>query len=146
MRNNFNKFWKEKNIDYDYEMFEKRLSVAEIRNIRKLLEELRQKGYTFGQIVDFLRRTRKRLSEKWKAERVVATEEKRSESLSILDSSRALGAKKYRIVINPDACELCRSLTEEGTRIFEEDELYYKGHRIPPFHPFCYCLLNPIFS
>jgi uncharacterized ParB-like nuclease family protein len=85
-----------------------------------------------------------KLPEKWQAERVFRTEAKKIESDAIKEDAEVMEIDKFQIILSPDPCPLCRSVTGDGDRIFDKSQLSIKGREIPPIHPNCRCILLPL--
>lgn len=69
------------------------------------------------------------------ARRLVRTETARVQSRATQDRYREAGFTKYRIIAEPDCCEVCADLAEQ---VFDIDEL------VIPAHPNCRCAMAAI--
>ena len=69
------------------------------------------------------------------ARRLVRTETARVQSRATQDRYREAGFTKYRIIAEPDCCEVCAVLAEQ---VFDIDEL------VIPAHPNCRCAMAAI--
>ncbi len=134
MENEFATFWKAK------------LSGKELRNIREKIKEWNDEGVGQHRMADRLSRERKRLSENWKAERVVRTEEKRLQTYEVREGAKKFGKEHFKILLSKNACPLCVEVSQNEQKIFTKDGMRYKGRLIPPIHPNCTCravIVNP---
>jgi hypothetical protein len=125
----------------DFEEFWKKLSSAEIRNIRENIKEWQDEGKSKKQMISSLSRGRKRLKEDWKAERVYRTEEKKMEVKQVKDAGKKFNQHHFKVFVERNACPLCQELEN---KIFTDD--YLRHRQIVPRHPQCRCsllLYNP---
>jgi hypothetical protein len=136
-KNRLKKFWQQR--------FEKKLDREDLESVRFDIKRLQDKGMISSKIIDYLQRSYpSNLSERWQAERVYWTETKRMESLMIANDAEDLGIKYFRILPNANACRQCRQFSQDGTKIFTQDQLIKDGKPIVPIHPGCYCLILPL--
>jgi len=128
--------------------FEKeRLTKAELIAVQDTISKLQSKGYTSTKIITALQKMNAKLSERWKAERAYWTESKREDTTLVADAGDDLGIDKYKVILSPNACKICREKTANGGKIFKTSDIEKAGYgHIPPFHPSCYCILIPIAS
>jgi len=128
-------------------MFEKSgaLTKAEIVAVQNKIAELQSKGFPSSRIIASLQKFNGKLSEKWKAERAYWTEVKVDDTQTVAGLGDDIGISKYRVVLSPNACKICREKSQEGSKIFKNSDLEKSGYgHVPPFHPNCYCILIPI--
>ena len=120
------------------------LSEKEIVEIRRYIKELEKKGANSKIIITHLQNFNKKLSEKWKAERVYYTEIKRQDTKVVAEAGKELEIKSYRVILSPNACEQCNKATNHGSKVFNNSDTQKSGYgHVPPFHPNCYCVLLP---
>lgn len=116
----------------------------EIKDIRIYIKALQDKGATSKIIIKHLQAFNPKIKELWKAERVYFTEQKLLDSKIIKDAGENLGIEKYRVVLSPSACEICRKKTNNGFKKFTNSDLSKNEYGFyPPFHSNCYCVLLP---
>jgi hypothetical protein len=142
--NTFKEFWKANN---DLEIFEKKASLtkSEIIEIQDKISQLQKKGYPSSKIITALQKFNSKLVDRWKAERAYWTEVKSIDSQIVGDAGDDLGISKYKVILSPNACEICRNKSEDGRKIFKSTDIEKSGYgHVPPFHPNCYCILIPI--
>lgn len=78
------------------------------------------------------------------AARIYWTETKRADTKATRELGGDLGFTKYKVILSPSACKVCRKKTDEGQRVFKTSEIKKTGYgHAPPFHPNCYCILVP---
>lgn len=133
-------------VSNEFETFWKKLNGKELKNIRAQIKEWNDERVGQKNMVNRLSRDRKKLSEKWKATRVVRTEEKKIQTKEVRDAGKKFGKEHFKILLSPNACALCHKVTGEEQKIFSKDAMKYKGHLIPPIHPNCTCravIVNP---
>lgn len=143
----FNFFWKTFIADKDNSILLKtddRLSKEEIDGVQKLIKEMQAKGKPASVIIAHLQKYNDKLSEYYKAKRAFETENKDLQSKAVIHYADKLDINKFQVLIGPNACPICRKKTDNGQKIFSENEITKDGfgHR-PPFHPHCYCVLIP---
>lgn len=127
--------------------FEKseKLTKAELLAIQNLIAKMQSRGVMSSRIITALQKSNRKLAERWKAERAYWTEVKRSDTSLVGDAGDHLDIDKYRVILSPHACEVCRGKTRNGSRVFKSTDLEKAGYgHVPPFHPNCYCILIPI--
>lgn len=141
---NFRDFWKSINSSGEEFYKSASLSKSELRDIRNYIKALQAKNAPSSVIIKHLQKFNSKLSEAWKAERAYWTEVKRMETKTIGDAADELDISKYRVVLSPSACEICRKKTDNGKREFHKSDLEKSGYgHVPPFHPNCYCVVIP---
>lgn len=144
----FKQFWNSYNSQdaYSFEKAEK-LSKSEIEFVRSVIGEKQRKGWISSKIIKYLQKTVPKLNEEWKASRAYWTETKHEDTQLIAQAGDDLEIEDYKVILSPDACELCRKKTHNGGKIFKSSEVQKAGFgHVPPFHPSCYCILIPIYT
>lgn len=138
---NFKEYWK---IEKGIESSNEKLSIEELKSIRKFIIELEGKGLNSSNIIKHLQTYNKKLIELWKAQQVYWTETKAMDTKIVHEASKELEVKSYRVVLSPSACPICREKTSNGSKIFKNSDFTKSeyGH-VPPFHPNCYCIVLP---
>ena len=121
--NAFQEFWKSK------------LTGRELKNIRASIEEKEEEGVRPKKIISSLR-SRKKLKEDWKAERVYRTESNRIHSEQVKAGAKKYNKHHFKVLVEKGACELCRSYQN---KIFTDKDLVKST--IVPIHPSCRCTL-----
>lgn len=134
----FNEYWKSQ---YGDVILKARLTTDELQDIREMIKSLSGKSSSVA--ITYLQKHFDKLSERWKAERVYWTESKRMDTKEVKADSQELGFDKFRIKPNINACEACKSFSDNGSKVFNKNENVYKGRVAPPIHPNCYCILLP---
>jgi arsenate reductase-like glutaredoxin family protein len=129
--------------DDDYHKSEDKLSRDQLYRVRRKLSKLDGQKKTYSQKVDTLARTVPKLKEKWRSERVVRSEDKRSESLEVKNDAQELGFSRFKIMVSNRACKTCMSFTSNGSKIFDTKGLKKGGRDVPPIHSNCNCILIP---
>lgn len=139
----FTDFWKMNT--HGIMPFEKeRLTKTELIAVQDTITKLQARGYSSTKIITALQNMNKKLSERWKAERAYWTESKREDTELVADAGDDLGIDKYKVILSPNACKICREKTANGGKIFKSSDIEKAGYgHIPPFHPNCYCILIP---
>lgn len=144
---NFRKLWKILQItpeDY-FLKSEGKLTEKEIRDIQNVIRNMQKEGKNANQIILYLQEYNQKLAEKYRAERVFYTELKRLDTKQVETAGKYLELEEYRVILSPHACELCRSKTQNGKKIFTEEDFKKEGYgHVPPFHVNCYCTLIPV--
>ncbi len=142
----FRKMWSILNIspeDFFLKSSDK-LSEKELREIQNVIRDMQKKGMNASKIIKYLQNHNDKLRDKNKAERAFWTELKRLDTKQVSTSGKYLDLDKYRVILSPHACEVCRKKTNDGRKIFKSSDLEKDGYgHIPPFHPNCYCVLIP---
>lgn len=133
---NFKTFWEQFNKSED------KLSETQLSQVQRKINFWDRKKVKYSDKVNRLRREPK-LSEQWKAERVVRTEDKRNESDSVKTDAEELGFKTFKIMLSNRACKTCRTFTNDGSKVFRSNEMKKNGWDVPPIHPNCSCLALP---
>jgi hypothetical protein len=133
-------FWKSR--PYEMPRFEKNMSDRDLAKARATIEKMGSEGKPSSMIIKHLER-QFGLSE-GEASRVFWTEQKRIDTKEVASLGKELGFDKYKIVLSPSACNKCRQITQNGSRVFSQKEFSKAGYgHVPPFHPFCYCIALP---
>ncbi|MGH7239179.1 MAG: hypothetical protein ACREHG_03825 [Candidatus Saccharimonadales bacterium] len=121
-----------------------RLTEKELRQIQETISTMQNKGIASEKIIAALQKAMPKLREKWRAERAFWTESKRSDTQKVGMAAEELDMNKYRVILSPNACHICREKTRNGARVFKSTDLQKTGYgHVPPFHPNCYCILIP---
>ena len=118
------------------------LTVKELMEARSLIFELQQKGLPSSKIISKLQDWNAKLVERYRAERVFWTETKRRESAQVADAGEELKIDNYRVILSPNACDVCKKISQNGKRIYDSNDIA-DAKEIPPYHPNCYCVLIP---
>ncbi len=118
------------------------LTIKELQEAQKLIFDLQAKGLPSSKIIAKLQLWNTKLTEKYRAERVFFTEVKRKESQQVADAGEKLDLDKYRVILSPHACPICRKISNDGKRIYDANDIA-DAKEIPPYHPNCYCILIP---
>lgn len=120
------------------------LSDKEITEARALIALYNKRHRTATQIIKALQRKFGKLASKPDAARVFWTETKKADTDAVQSMATEYGFDKFKIILSPSACAVCRKKTDNGTKIFKNSELNKSGYgHKPPFHPNCYCILVP---
>ena len=123
------------------------LTKSEIDFVRSVIGEKQRRGWISSKIIKHLQESVPKLSEKYRAEQAYWTEVKHQDTKLIAEAGDDLGIDSYKVILSPDACELCRKKTDNGTKIFTSAEVNKAGYgNFVPFHPNCYCVLIPVVS
>lgn len=78
------------------------------------------------------------------AARVYWTETKRADVKATSELGDELGITKYKVILSPNACKVCRKKTENGNKVFDKKQVEKAGvGKFVPFHPNCYCIMVP---
>lgn len=127
------------------EPFEKAdLSAFELKKVQTLIASLQKKGLPAAKIISKLQSMNKKLAIRWKAQRAFWTQVKQDDTAIVANASQELGIDKFRVILSPNACKICKQKTNDGSRIFKSEDIEKSGFgHIPPFHPNCYCILVP---
>ncbi|MHB8483865.1 MAG: hypothetical protein ACYDBV_14225 [Nitrospiria bacterium] len=136
----FKRFWKELNKTGDA------LSDRQLEEVQDKMWRWDSKHVKYSDQVKRLQRTFPKLREQYRAEQVVRTEGKRLESDDVKNDAVEIGLKSFKIMLSPNACEMCRGFTNEGSKVFKADELKKGEWDVPPIHPQCNCVLIPLNS
>lgn len=141
---NFKTYWQLQNSTSEEYLVKARLTTKELKDIQKTIADLQQKGFSSSKIIKQLQKANGKLVDYWKAERAYYTEVKAMETKVVGQASEELGLDTYKTILSPNACEICKSKSNNGTKIFKSNDLHKSGYgHIPPFHPNCYCILIP---
>lgn len=121
------------------------LSVTELKKVQETIARLQKKGLPAYKIINSLQRSVKELSVPYKAKRAFWTELKRMDTEKVLDAGDELDIDKYRVILSPNACKICREKTESGKKIFTSAEVNKSGDgQFVPWHPNCFCIAVPV--
>lgn len=140
----FADFWKIQNARDD--AFEKvALTKSELVSIQQAISLLQKKGLPSSEIITALQKKNAKLRERWKAERAYWTEVKMADTQKVGDIGEDIGFDNYQVILSPNACKTCRRKSDNGTKIFKNQDIEKSGYgHVPPFHPNCYCILIPV--
>ena len=142
--NTFKEFWK---IQNDYEKTfsgDKALSVNELKKVQQIIKTLQDKGLPSSKIINALQKEVSKLHEKYRAAAAYWTEVKRDDTHEIGDIGKDLGFDKYKVILSPNACKICREKTDNGKKVFTNKDIQKSGYgHVPPLHVNCYCILIP---
>jgi DNA repair exonuclease SbcCD ATPase subunit len=141
MSNLFKQWWIGK------ESFNKseKLTRKEMELARSIIEEDRAKSVMSSKTIEKLQSALPKLNEEWKAARVYWTETKREDTEIVAEAGEDLGLDKYRVILSPNACPVCEKKTDNGRKVFKQEEIDKAGYgHAPPFHPNCYCFALPV--
>lgn len=122
----------------------KKLSEKELTDARGLIAYYNKRRYTATQTIKALQRKFGKLADKPDAARVYWTETKRDDTNAVHELGKEIGFTKFKVILSPSACHVCRKKTQDGDKIFKSAELQKSGYgHAPPFHPNCFCILVP---
>jgi hypothetical protein len=143
MTNLFQEHWKMQM--HGIEPFEKaRLTKSEIMNVQDTIAALQKRNLPSSQIITALQKQQPKLAMRWKAERAYWTEVKRNDTEKVGEAGEELDFERYRVILSPNACHICREKTRNGAKLFKSADLHKSGYgHVPPFHSNCYCILIP---
>lgn len=142
--NLFKEFWL---ANSGGELFEKKESLTEpeIKKVQEKIAELQDKGLPSSKIIAALQKFNSKLSEKYRAEAAYWTEVKAQDTKIVGDIGDDLGISKYKVILSPNACKLCREKTDNGRKIFTQKDVEKSGYgQFVPWHPNCYCIAVPV--
>ena len=117
------------------------LTEDELLDVQKTISRLQKKGYSASRMIKYIQDHNKKLSERYKAERVYYTEIKGMETQEVIDAGSFLDIPEYRVLLSPNACKHCVEAFKGKT--FKQQDLQKGGTPIIPHHPNCYCALVP---
>ncbi len=121
------------------------LTEKEIIEVQNKIHDLQKQGYPSSKIIKNLQNYNAKLSEKWRAERAYWTEVKHQDTKLVGEIGEDLGIDKYKVILSPHACPICKSKTNGGRKIFNYNDIKKSGEGgSPPFHPNCYCIVYPV--
>jgi rubrerythrin len=121
-----------------------KLSDSEITEARGLIAYYNKHRYTATQTIKALQRKFGKLSEEYKAARVYWTETKKDDVTATAELGKEIGFTKYKTVLSPSACPLCRKKSDNGNKIFSQKEIEKTAHGdFVPWHENCYCIVIP---
>ncbi len=139
---NFRDYWKLQKGEMSVDEFsDKRLTVPELKQVRDVIAQMQSKNLPSSKIIEALQHINKKLMEKWRAERAYFTEVKRDDTIAVAEASEELDVHKYRVVLSPNACDIC--VKKFSGKIFKSNQIEKNGQPIIPAHPNCYCILIP---
>lgn len=120
------------------------LTVSELRKVQETIASLQKRGLPSSKIINALQRTFKGLSEPYKASRAFWTETKRMDTEKVGEAAENLDIDTFKVILSPNACQLCQKKTNNGSKIFKTSDVNKSGYgNVPPFHPSCFCVLIP---
>lgn len=140
---NFTDFWKQH--QYELPKFEKarKLSQDELTKARALIKSYQSKGVIASKAI-------KRLAKDMgipddHASMVYYTEVKRNDVVATRQLGKKIGFEKYKVILSPNACKVCKQKTNEGRKVFTQAEVQKGGYgNMVPWHPNCFCIVLPI--
>lgn len=142
---NFKQFWK--NLveeEYLIKSDEKALTEQELVKATRYIAMQERKKVKADSVITGLQKLIPKLHERWRAERVYWTEVKRIQTAVVQEVGEDLELEEYRVLLSPDACDVCREKTQGGKKVFHQGDLTKDGYgHVPPFHPHCYCTIIP---
>lgn len=139
---NFQEYWKQN--QYQTPRFEKsrKLSREELTKARELIKTYQSKGLIASKAIKKLAKDLNIADSH--ASMVYWTEIKRSDVVATRRLGRDIGFTKYKVILSPDACKVCKQKTNEGRKIFSQADVQKSGYgQMVPFHPHCYCIVIP---
>ncbi len=132
----FSQFWKAKSGEA--------LTEKEIVEVAKRIDFLQKKGRISSSIIEDLQKFNGKLSEKYRAEAAYWTEVKKKDTEKVAEIGKELGISKYKVILSPNACKICKEKTSYGKKIFDEKEINKTGYgQSVPWHVNCYCIVVP---
>ncbi len=121
-----------------------KLDEDEIHFVRSMIEDSREIGMSSSKTITRIQTNIYKLRFRWRAERAYWTEVKKDDTEAVKDIGEEAGFDKYKIILSPIACAICRRKTDGGRKVFTQKELSLEGYgHAPPFHPSCYCIAVP---
>lgn len=143
--NNFKDFWKSHPFVIPRLEKDDAMSDNELVEARALISLYNKKRKPAFMTIKALRRKFRKLATQGDAARVYWTETKKADVNATLELGKEIGFTKYRTILSPNACNLCRRKSENGTKIFSSADLAKSGHgEFVPWHPNCYCITVPV--
>lgn len=140
----FRKFWGILNDVEKSFSDDKALTKNELVAVQNIIKTLQSKGLPSSKIITALQQEVSKLHEKYRAEAAYWTETKRDDTKTVGELGEDLGITKYKVILSPNACKLCRQKTENGKKIFSNADIQKTGYgHVPPLHVNCYCILIP---
>lgn len=146
---NFDLFWKAQNepealMQKHIGKSSSKLTRKELKELQDIVDRMQGDKKSSSQIIKYLQKWNSKLAEKYQAERALSTESKRLDTSNTINAAKYLDTDKFKCLLSPNACPICRKKTEDGNKVFTTKELQKDGfgHK-PPFHPNCYCILLP---
>lgn len=122
----------------------RKMSESELTEARGMIALYNKRKKTAKQIIKALSKRFGKLADEVDAARVYWTETKKADTEAVHEISSELGFTKYKVILSPSACEVCRKKTDGGRKVFKSSEITKSGYgHAPPFHPNCYCILVP---
>lgn len=142
----FKEFWKIQN--QDDESFEKSaLTNWQLTKVAEIIRKLQNRGLPAYRIIKRLqtfKALKAKLNPQYRAAAAYWTQVKKDDTHLVANASKDLGVEKYRVILSPNACPICREKTEQGQKVFKSEDVEKSGFgHVPPFHPNCYCILVP---
>lgn len=138
----FKHFWEHMHLP----VFEKSdaLTKSELAEVDKKINQLQARGWPSSKIIRELQKTIPKLSEEYRASAAYWTSVKTTDTKAIGDLGEELGITKYKVILGPNACKICRNKTNSGRKIFKNSDIKKSGWgHVPPFHPNCFCIIIP---
>lgn len=139
----FKNFWQELNLP----IFEKSVALTnnELDEVDKKIKQLQARGLTSSKIIKALQDFNPKLAQEYRASAAYWTAVKTDDTKAIGTLGEDLGITKYKTILGPNACKICRNKTRDGTKIFKNSDIQKSGWgHVPPFHPNCFCIMIPI--
>ena len=124
----------------NFASFWKKLNTRDIQNVRQQIDSQQYRGRTDASIISSLQ-NRPKLAERYQAVRAYRTESKVLETRDLKAVAADKGIRKFKVIPEQGACELCMKLFEGGRRVFTEKTLNKNGKELVPAHPQCRCTL-----
>lgn len=138
----FKQFWQNLNLP----VFEKTeaLTKSELDQVDKKINQLQAKGWPSSKIIKALQDFNPKLSEEYRASAAYWTSVKTADTKAVGQLGEDLGITRYKTVLGPNACKICRRKTENGRKIFKNSDIKKSGWgHVPPFHTNCFCIMIP---
>ena len=141
----FKEFWKSHPFVIPRLEKEEAMSDNELTEARALIALYNKKRKPAFLTIKALRRKFGKLATQSDAARVYWTETKKADVQATHELGKEIGFTKYRTILSPNACPLCRRKSENGTKIFSNADLAKSGYgEFVPWHPQCYCIVVPV--
>jgi len=120
------------------------LTKTELIEIQNTIAALQKKGLPSSKIIIALQKQNKKLAKRWMAERAFWTEVKAQDTSKVGEIGEEIGFEHYKVILSPNACEICRKKTDNGRKIFTQKDIAKSGYgEFVPWHPNCYCVAIP---
>lgn len=124
---------------------EEKMSDEELTEARALIALYNKKHKTATQTIKALSNKFRKLASEPDAARVYWTETKKADVKATHELGKEIGFTKYRTILSPNACALCRRKSNNGTKVFSNADLAKSGYgEFVPWHPNCYCITVPL--